>query len=94
MREGTRLTLDILIATAFAVAAAVAGLLLGALLSLIVLFVLSRFFPGPESLGTWLITIYLFFFPVACGLIGGFFGFPLCAIWLDGRRQTVQSNSS
>jgi hypothetical protein len=93
MRESTRLALDILISAVFAVVAAAVGLLVGALLSLIVLFVLSRFFPGSESLGNWLITVYLILFCLMCGLVGGFFGFPLCAIWLDQRRQACRSNS-
>jgi len=89
MRESTRLALDILISAAFAVAAAAVGLLVGALLLLIVLFVLSRVFPGSESLGNWLVTVSLILFPLLCCLISGFFGFPLCAIWLDQRREGV-----
>jgi hypothetical protein len=69
----------------------------GCLLSLTVLFVLSYFLPGflprPESLGSWLIAVYLILFPLLCGMDGGFFGFPLCAIWLDQRRQALRFNS-
>jgi len=93
MRDGNRLALDILISAVFAVAAAAVGLVVGAILSFIVLFVLSRFIPGSESLGSWLIAVCLILFPMLCGMIGGFFGFPLCAIWLAHRRQAFRSNS-
>lgn len=93
MRKGMRLALDILISAVFAFVAAAVGLLVGVLLSLILGFVLSHFFLGPESLGAWLFAISLILFPLLCGMIGGSFGFPLCAIWLDQRRQAFQSNA-
>jgi hypothetical protein len=92
MRNGKRLALDILISAVFAIVAAAVGLVVGALLSFIVLFVLSRFTPGSESLGSWLTAVFLIFFPLLCGTIGGFFGFPLCGIWLDQRRHALRSN--
>jgi hypothetical protein len=89
MTAGKRLALDILISALFAIVAAAAGLLVGTLLSCIALWVL----PGSESPGTFAAVVYLTLFPWLCGIIGGFFAFPLCAIWLDQRRHASRSNS-
>ena len=88
MKDGTRLTLDILISAAFAVVAAIAGLLVGLIVSLIVFFL---FFRGSDAIGQGLIMVFIVGF---CGLVGGFFGFPLCAIWLDARRKTLMAEQS
>jgi hypothetical protein len=91
MKDGTRLTLDILISAAFAVFAAAVGFLVGLLLSFAVAPVVFRvFFPDCECPGLGFIPLLIIALPT---LIGGVFGFPLCGIWLDQRRQALRPNS-
>ena len=88
MKDSTKLALDILISAAFAVMAAAVGLLVGFILSLIIFFF---FFRGSDAMGGGILMAVLIIF--FCGLVGGVFGFPLCGIWLDQRRQALRPNS-
>jgi hypothetical protein len=89
MRDGTRLALDILISALFAVFAAAIGFVLGVLLAFAIAPVIFRlFFPDCECPVLGLIPLLIIALPT---LLGGVFGFPLCGIWLDQRRQRESS---
>ena len=89
MRDGTRLGLDILISAAFAVFAAVVGFVVGVLLAFAIAPVIFRlFFPDCECPVLGFIPLLIIALPT---LLGGVFGFPLCGIWLDQRRQRASS---
>jgi len=80
-----RLALDILISAVFAVFAAGAGLVLGLVWSLVVIPV---FFPRPvDDAVAFTYAVYAILLPALCSVIGGIWGFPLCGIWLNQRRQ-------
>jgi hypothetical protein len=80
-----RLVLDILISAAFAVFAAAIGFVVGVFLALASAPVIFRvFFPDCDSPACGFILLPIIALPT---LIGGVFGFPLCGIWLDQRRQ-------
>ena len=85
MRESSRLALDILISAAFAVFAAAVGFVVGLLLAFAIAPVIfRRFFPDCECPVLGLLVLLIIALPT---FLGGVFGFPLCGIWLDQRRQ-------
>jgi hypothetical protein len=89
MRDVARLGLDILISAAFAVFAAAVGFLIGLVSAFVIAPVIFRlFFPDCECPGLGIFVLLIIALPT---LMGGVFGFPLCGIWLDQRRQRASS---
>lgn len=84
--DSNRLALDVLISGVFAVCAALVRFLVGLLLAFAITPLIFRnFFPSDcECPVLGFIPLMIIAVPT---FIGGAFGFPLCGIWLDQRRQ-------